>query len=77
MTKSLIREKYGITEQEEKEFPLPEEEDYKILSLVKTLEGKNLSDFDQELIELIRTQLRDDWRQPLLDKLNQLLKKYS
>ena len=77
MTKSLIREKYGITEQEEKEFPLPEEEDYKILAIVKKLEKKSLSDIDRETISLIKTQLFDEWRKPLLDKLKQLLQKYS
>lgn len=72
-----IRNRYGITEEEEKEYLLPNEEDYKTLSIVKTLENKNLSDFDKEMVELVRTQLKADWRTPLIDKLEQLLQKYS
>ncbi|MDD5147790.1 MAG: hypothetical protein PHV63_04595 [Candidatus Daviesbacteria bacterium] len=71
--KSRIRNKYGITEEEEKEYLLPNEEDYEILSIVKTLENKNLSEADSEIVELIKTQLKDDWRSPLLNKLRQLL----
>ena len=70
--KAVIRNKYDITEQEEKEYLLPLEEDYEILSIVKALENKNLSDHDREIIELIKTQLRDDWREPLLERLKQL-----
>jgi len=76
MVKSL-REKYGVTEQEEKMYALPKEEDYKILAIVKKLEKKSLSDIDRETISLIKTQLFDEWRKPLLDKLKQLLQKYS
>ena len=75
--KAAIRNKYGITEQEEKESILPNEEDYEILSIVKTLESKNLTDNDHEIVELIKNQLRDDWRTPLLDRLKQLIQKYS
>lgn len=75
--KSRIRNKYGITEEEEKEYLLPNEEDYEILSIVKTLGNKNLSEKDKEVVELIKTQLKDDWRGPLLDKLRQFLQKYS
>lgn len=75
--KTAIRNKYGITEQEEKEYLLPNAEDYEILSIVKKLKDKNLSDIDGEIIELIKTQLKDDWRKPLLDKLKLLLHKYS
>lgn len=75
--KTAIRNKYGITEQEEKEYLLPNEEDYEILSIVKKLKDKNLSDTDREIIELIKTQLKDDWRKPLLDKLKQLFLDYG
>lgn len=74
--KAVIRNKYGITEEEEKEYLLPNEEDYEILSIVKTLEKKSLSDNDKEMIELIKTQLREGWRGPLLEKLKQFLRKY-
>lgn len=74
--KALIRNKYSITEQEEKEYLLPNEEDYKILSIIKSLENKNLSDHDKEIVKLIKTQLKDDWRTPLIERLEQLTEKY-
>ncbi|MBI4058960.1 hypothetical protein HY404_01835 [Candidatus Microgenomates bacterium] len=75
--KVAIRDKYSITKQEEKGYVLPNEEDYEILSLVKTLESRKLPENDREIVELIKTQLEAEWRQPLLDKLKQLLQKYS
>ena len=74
--KAVIRNKHGITEQEEKEYLLPNEEDYEILSKIKTLEDKNLSHHDKEIVELIKTQLKDDWREPLLERLRQLTQRY-
>ena len=75
--RSVILNKYNITAQEEKLYLLPNEEDYKILSIIKSLESKNLSVHDKEIVELTRTQLRDDWRKPLLKKLRKLTQKYS
>lgn len=75
--KAAVRNKYDVTQQEEREYLLPNEEDYEILSTVKTLESKSLSDCDREIIELVKSQLRDDWRAPLLEKLKQLTQKYS
>lgn len=75
--KAVIRNKYGITEEEEEQYLLPNEEDYQILSIIKELESKNLSDSDKEIVEFIKSQLRIDWREPLLEKLKQLLQKYS
>ena len=60
--KSAIRDKHGVTKEEEKEYLLPNEEDYEILSIVKILEEKELSDCDREVISLIKGQLKDDWR---------------
>lgn len=74
--KAEIRDKFGVTEEEEKEFLLPNEEDYKVLSIVKNLESKDLSDNDTEIVKMIKTQLQADWREPLLSKLKQLLQKY-
>jgi hypothetical protein len=75
--KSKIREKYGITEEEEKEFILPNEEDYEILSGLKVLESKQLTPEDEELVRLIKSQLREDWRTPLRTKLRELISNYS
>ena len=75
--KSAIRSKHGINEQEEGEYLLPNEEDYEILSTIKALESKNLSDHDKEMVELIKTQLKADWRGPILQRLKQIAEKYS
>lgn len=75
--KAAVRNKFGITEEEEKEYLLPNEEDYEILSTVKSLESKNLSEHDREIVELIKTQLRAEWRKPLMERLKQLKQKYS
>ena len=75
--KSVIRNKYGITEDEEREFLLPNEEDYEILSGIKALEKKQLSPEDEEVIKLIKSQLQEDWRTPLLTKLRELVEKYG
>lgn len=75
--KSVIRNKYGITENEEKEFILPNEEDYEILSGIKALENKQLSKEDEGIIKLIKSQLQEDWRTPIRTKVLELTKKYS
>lgn len=75
--KAAFKTKYGITDQEEKKYLLPLEEDYKILSIVKALENKSLSATDRELVVLIKTQLEDDWRRQLLEKLKEIQQKYS
>jgi hypothetical protein len=48
-----------------------------ILSKIKELEKKNLDKKDKEIIELIRTQLKLDWRTPLIDYLDNLLIKLN
>lgn len=75
--KSKVRDKRGITEEEEKEYLLPNDEDYEILSTLKVLEGKDLSEHDKEVVKLMKTQLKEDWRTPLLERLKQLTQKYS
>ena len=76
MSKTELRKKYGVTRKEEKEYVLPDKTDYQILALVKTLKGKNLTKQDAKMVELIRTQLWDNWRKPLLEKLKEILQKY-
>lgn len=71
-----LRKKYGITLEDERSYEIPEEQDYEILSKVKELETKDLSIEDKETVDLIRSQLIAKWRNPLLQKLNILLKKY-
>lgn len=75
--KAAIRNKFGISEEEENKYLLPNEEDYEILSIIKSLEGKSLSDHDREIVQLIKTQLRAEWRRPLTKRLEQLKQKYT
>lgn len=74
--KIKIRNKFGISENDEKKYLLPTEEDYKILSMINELEKKNLSENDRDIIEVIRAQLLLNWRSPLIQKLEEIRAKY-
>ena len=65
----------NITKFEKKNYVLKEKKDLVILSKIKELEKKKLNKRDEEIIKLIRTQLKRDWRTPLIVYLNKLLKK--
>lgn len=52
-----------------------EKRDLVILSKIKRLEKRKLNKTNKETIKLIRTQLKKDWRSPLIKELNKLLKK--
>ena len=71
-----FRQKYGITQEDEAPYEMPEEQDYEILAKIKELEQKDLSGEDQQVVELIKSQLIARWREPLLEKLDALLEKY-
>ena len=58
-----------------KKYLLPTDRDIEILDKCNQLEKLNLSKVEFELVALIKTQLEDDWRTPLLMKLDSLLKK--
>jgi hypothetical protein len=75
--KAEIRNKFNISEEEEKEYLLPNQEDYEILATIKSLEDENLSDHDKEIIDLMKTQLKAEWRKPLIETLQTLMQKYS
>lgn len=75
--KTQISNKYSISSSDEQKYTLPTQSDYEILSKVEQLENKNLDDEDKETLELIKAQLEAEWRKPLLNKLNKLLKKYE
>ncbi len=66
-----------ITSYEKKNYFLKDKKDLIILSKIKKLEIKNLKKMDKEIIKLIRTQLKLDWRTPLINHLNKLLIKYK
>jgi hypothetical protein len=74
--KREIKNKLGISDKDEEKYLLSREEDYEILAKVRQLESKDLTDNDKEVVRLILTQLEEEWREPLLNKLNELLEKY-
>ena len=65
------------TKAEYNTYVLKEERDFEILQKCKALQEKNLDTCDARVICLIKTQLEDDWRTPLLKELKKTEKKYS
>ena len=65
------------TAQEKKRYVLSTLNDLKILADCKRLEKLRLAKHDKELVKLIKTQLRHEWRKPLLQQLDKLMKKYA
>lgn len=74
--KKQLKGNLRVKEKDKKEYVLSTNPDYEILEKIYRLEERKLSKRDKELARLIRTQLRHDWRSPLIKELNQLLKKY-
>jgi len=69
--------KLNITSYEKKNYLLKEKKDIVILSKIKLLEKNNLDNKDKIVIKLIRAQLKNDWRTPLINFLNKLIMKYK
>lgn len=65
------------TFQDKKKYILAKKEDFIILDKIYQLEAKKLSAEDKKLVKFIRTQLERDWRSPIIDFLDRLLKKYG
>ncbi|MBI2022901.1 hypothetical protein HYS97_03580 [Candidatus Daviesbacteria bacterium] len=74
--KNRLKSDLKISDDEASKFVLSTDEDYEILGKIHQLEKLNLPDEDQELVQFIRSQLVLDWRSPIIDKLDELLKKY-
>jgi len=71
------KEPFKITSKDKKRYVLGEERDCLILEKIYRLEKHPLSLEDKKTTNLIRTQLEKDWRAPLLQALNRLLRKYN
>lgn len=56
----------------EKTYVLSTDEDYEILRAIKDLEAMALTKDEKEIVRLLRTQLKHDWRSPLLHFLQAL-----
>lgn len=65
-----------INIKDKKRYVLGEKRDYKILETIYKLEKKEISAEDKKILNLIRTQLKHDWRKPLIKFLDGLAKKY-
>lgn len=59
---------------EKKNYVLKDKKDFEILKKIKLIEKNRLNKKDKEIIKLIRTQLKDDWRTPLIKYLNKMLR---
>lgn len=66
--------KVGVADK--KKYALSTDLDFEILDKCKKLEKTLLSKNDKEIVALIKSQLQDDWRAPLLKFLDILLKQY-
>ena len=60
-----------------KRYVLSDKRDFKILEKICQLEKMQLSQTDKETLKLLKTQLKRDWRAPLMNFLNNLMKKYK
>ena len=65
------------TAQEKKRYVLRTHADLEILAECKILGKLRLAKHDKEIVKLIKTQLQQEWRKPLLQQLNKLLKNYA
>ena len=69
--------KIKITPLDRRKYVFDNKKDEMIFKKSKKLETKKLDKRDKEIIKLIITQLKKDWRTPLISYLNKLLKKYK
>ena len=74
--KGINMHQMTVTESEKNKYVLKTEQDYEILTKIKQLEKKKLSSEDKKLVAFLRTQLEEDWRTPLIQFIDRLLKKY-
>ena len=75
--KQQLSNEMKISSAEKKKYVLATDVDFEVLDTCKKLEKLKLSKEDKELVALIKTQLKEDWRKPLVKKLNQVYKKYK
>jgi len=74
--KQKLTKQFKVALSEKKKYVLSTDSDFEILAKCKQLEKLKLTKEDRLLVKLIKTQLKDDWRRPILKTLNQLLKRY-
>ena len=72
-----LKNKFNITADERKKYVLSLDEDWEILAKCKQLDKMKLSQEDKEFVKFIKTQLEFDYRKGMIDKVNELLRKYK
>ena len=75
--KNKLESKIGASLVDKKRYVLSTEVDFDILDKCKKLERLELTEQDRDLVILIKAQVEDDWRKPLMVRLGQLLRKYK
>jgi len=65
-----------LTTYEKRNYVMKDKEDFVILKKIKLLENKGLEARDKITVKLIRTQLKKNWRLPLIKELDKLIEKY-
>ncbi|NQV08366.1 hypothetical protein HQ529_00775 [Candidatus Woesearchaeota archaeon] len=75
--KQRLTKRFRITSQEKKKYVMATDSDFEILGKCKQLEKLRLTKEDRSLVKLLKTQLEDDWRTPLIKFINKLMKKYK
>lgn len=75
--KQKLTNKTKISPSEKKKYVLSSDSDFEILEKCKQLEKLRLNKSDKSLIKLIKTQLEENWRTPLINYLDKLLIKYK
>ena len=66
-----------LTSYEKRNYVLNDKEDLVILEKIKLLEKKKLDSKDRDIVKLIRTQLKKNWRLPLIKCLDKMMVKYK
>lgn len=75
--RKTLTKKFGVTEEDARKYVLSTDEDWEILGKIYQLEKKKLTAEDEKFITFLRTQLEHDWRAPIVQVLDGLIKKYA
>lgn len=66
-----------IRPEDKKKYVLNDDLDLVILEKIYDIEKRKLTQADKQIVGLIRTQLKKEWRKPLIKYLDKLDKKYK
>lgn len=75
--KEKMKKRFMVRPGDKKKYVLSTDADLEILNRIYTLEAMKLSETDRHAVQLIKNQLKLDWRTPLNRELNRLLRKYE